>query len=150
MLTARCASVCSERGRDPSGIRSTPLLQVLISIQSLIFVEQPYFNEPGFESMSATKDGQAEGDAYVPAACELPAACSASALQKPPKHFEKVVKEHAKRNYGEMRRTLETWCRRVPRRLNRVPDGASEEVAARSRCSGSNPFGSEDEFAEAS
>lgn len=126
------------------------LLQVLISIQSLIFVEQPYFNEPGFESMSATKDGQAEGDAYVRAQrvsslrhAVLPA------LQKPPKHFEKVVKEHAKRNYGEMRRTLETWCKEGAEAAESgARSGKRGGGGALALLGGSNPFGSEDEFAE--
>eukprot|EP00793_Prasinoderma_coloniale_P000827 PRCOL_00003977-RA len=126
------------------------LLQVLISIQSLIFVEQPYFNEPGFESMSATKDGQAEGDAYVRAQrvsslrhAVLPA------LQKPPKHFEKVVKEHAKRNYGEMRRTLETWCKEGAEAAESGARwGKRGGGSALALLGGSNPFGSEDEFAE--
>lgn len=32
--------------------KTSTLLQVLVSIQSLILVEQPYFNEPGYESNS--------------------------------------------------------------------------------------------------
>ncbi|KAI1730493.1 ubiquitin-conjugating enzyme domain-containing protein [Ditylenchus destructor] len=34
------------------------LLQVLISIQGLIFVKQPYFNEPGFEKFQGTAKGE--------------------------------------------------------------------------------------------
>ena len=30
---------------------TSTLLQVLVSIQSLILVENPYFNEPGYEEM---------------------------------------------------------------------------------------------------
>ena len=32
--------------------------QVLISIQSLIFVNEPYFNEPGYETMISTPAGK--------------------------------------------------------------------------------------------
>ncbi|GMT04147.1 hypothetical protein PENTCL1PPCAC_26321, partial [Pristionchus entomophagus] len=34
------------------------LLQVLISIQGLIFVKEPYFNEPGFEKYQGTEKGE--------------------------------------------------------------------------------------------
>ena len=40
------------------------LLQVLISIQSLILVPDPYFNEPGFESMRGTPRGNAHSEKY--------------------------------------------------------------------------------------
>ncbi|CAJ1945671.1 unnamed protein product [Cylindrotheca closterium] len=40
------------------------LLQVLVSIQSLILVEQPYFNEPGFQASEGTPSGICESDKY--------------------------------------------------------------------------------------
>ena len=40
------------------------MLQVLISIQSLILVPDPYFNEPGFESSRGTADGDARSKQY--------------------------------------------------------------------------------------
>ena len=33
------------------------MLQVLVSIQSLIFVSEPYFNEPGYERQRGTPQG---------------------------------------------------------------------------------------------
>ncbi|KAJ1381839.1 ubiquitin-conjugating enzyme/RWD-like protein, partial [Ochromonadaceae sp. CCMP2298] len=46
---------------DPS---VSTLLQVLISLQSLILVPDPYFNEPGYERSRNTPQGQAQSDAY--------------------------------------------------------------------------------------
>lgn len=40
------------------------LLQVLISIQSLILVNDPYFNEPGWESSRGTPQGTSKSDNY--------------------------------------------------------------------------------------
>ena len=40
------------------------LLQVLVSIQSLILVPDPYFNEPGYERTRGTTDGDARSAAY--------------------------------------------------------------------------------------
>jgi ubiquitin-protein ligase len=43
---------------------NSTFLQVLISIQSLIFIEQPYFNEPGYETKINTKSGEKESLDY--------------------------------------------------------------------------------------
>ena len=48
-------------GWDP---KTSTLLQVLVSIQSLIFVPQPYFNEPGYESSMNTDSGKKQSEAY--------------------------------------------------------------------------------------
>ena len=40
------------------------MLQVLISIQSMILVDDPYFNEPGFESSRATAHGKQANEKY--------------------------------------------------------------------------------------
>jgi baculoviral IAP repeat-containing protein 6 len=37
---------------------------VLLSIQSLIFVEQPYFNEPGYESSINSEQGKDASKKY--------------------------------------------------------------------------------------
>lgn len=38
--------------------------QMLISIQSLIFVDEPYFNEPGYEGTMHTPQGDTASRAY--------------------------------------------------------------------------------------
>ena len=40
------------------------LLQVLVSIQSLILVNDPYFNEPGYQSSQGTPHGTRQSDQY--------------------------------------------------------------------------------------
>ena len=44
-------------GSEKWNENTSTLLQVLISIQSLIFVENPYFNEPGYEKSMNTPSG---------------------------------------------------------------------------------------------
>ncbi len=39
-------------------------MQVLVSIQSLIFVPEPYFNEPGYERYRGTPNGDGKSLAY--------------------------------------------------------------------------------------
>jgi ubiquitin-protein ligase len=48
-------------GWDP---KCSTLLQVLVSIQSLILVERPYFNEPGYEREEGTPTGDSHSQAY--------------------------------------------------------------------------------------
>ena len=40
------------------------MLQVLMSIQALILVEEPYYNEPGYEEMRGTPEGDREVELY--------------------------------------------------------------------------------------
>ena len=40
------------------------MAQVLVSIQSLILVDDPYFNEPGFEASMHTDRGRSESKHY--------------------------------------------------------------------------------------
>ena len=63
-----CGKVClsllgtwSGPGWDP---QSSSLLQVLVSIQSLIMVPDPYFNEPGYEAQMGTPAGQTASSKY--------------------------------------------------------------------------------------
>jgi len=44
--------------------KTSTLLQVLVSIQSLIFVTEPYFNEPGYEAEMNTAYGKKESLEY--------------------------------------------------------------------------------------
>ena len=43
---------------------SSLLLQLLVSIQGLILVPDPYFNEPGYEKQVATQEGLANASMY--------------------------------------------------------------------------------------
>ncbi|EJK73853.1 hypothetical protein THAOC_04503 [Thalassiosira oceanica] len=63
-----CGKVCLSLLGTWSGPGWVPgqstLLQVLISIQSLILVPDPYFNEPGWQSSRGTPHGDAQSRAY--------------------------------------------------------------------------------------
>lgn len=48
----------------PSWTPASTLLQVLVSIQSLILVSEPFFNEPGYERMMGTANGKSESEKY--------------------------------------------------------------------------------------
>uniref|UniRef100_A0A915KZK7 UBC core domain-containing protein n=1 Tax=Romanomermis culicivorax TaxID=13658 RepID=A0A915KZK7_ROMCU len=75
--------------------RSSTILQVLVSIQSLIFHEQPYFNEPGYEKLIGTEKGVKASNDYNK---EVRRNCVSIAildvLTNPPPDFEDVIKLH--------------------------------------------------------
>ena len=74
---------------------NTSFLQVLISIQSLILVPKPYFNEPGYEATMHTDAGR-QGDRNYNAVIreENMHYAIMDQLKHPPRHFEAAVRTH--------------------------------------------------------
>ncbi|KAG5448100.1 hypothetical protein CSKR_111612, partial [Clonorchis sinensis] len=90
--------------------KTSNLLQVLVSIQSLIFVSEPYFNEPGYECNYGTPLGQRESQRYN---LNIRAATLRWAmldqLCNPPAGFEEVVYNHFKLKRETILVQLERW-----------------------------------------
>ena len=78
------------------------LLQVLVSIQSIIMAEEVYFNEPGFEHEQGTEEGDRKNEAYsnIVRYCNIKYAMIDN-IRNPPKGFETVIRRHfyLKRNF---------------------------------------------------
>jgi len=73
---------------DPA--RST-LLQVLVSLQGLVLVEEPYFNEPGHECDAGTEQGQQSSTLYNEHARLLALRAALNVAQSPPRGFRQIV-----------------------------------------------------------
>jgi hypothetical protein len=72
-------------------------LQVLISIQSLILVDDPFFNEPGFQGMLGTPKGNIESDKYNSTVREATMLYAmAGPLSSPSPLFKTVIEKHFK------------------------------------------------------
>ncbi|CAN0157010.1 unnamed protein product [Ectocarpus sp. 12 AP-2014] len=83
-----------DRGESWNAQTST-LLQVLVSIQSLIFVPQPFFNEPGYERQLGTELGKTQSWDYNAKQREGTLKLAMlQMLQMPPAGFESVVRGH--------------------------------------------------------
>ncbi|KRY66665.1 putative ubiquitin-conjugating enzyme protein 17 [Trichinella pseudospiralis] len=71
------------------------LLQLLVSVQALIFVKEPYFNEPGFEKYICTDKGQHLSKSYNQqlnhATLQL---AIVEQLRKPPECFKDIILRH--------------------------------------------------------
>eukprot|EP01116_Phalansterium_solitarium_P017677 TRINITY_DN4413_c0_g1_i2.p1 TRINITY_DN4413_c0_g1~~TRINITY_DN4413_c0_g1_i2.p1 ORF type:complete len:883 (+),score=181.75 TRINITY_DN4413_c0_g1_i2:114-2762(+) len=74
---------------------TSTFLQVLVSIQSLIMVPQPYFNEPGYEAEMGTPAGDQHNKSYneVIRVATIEHAMVGQ-LRQPPRGFEDVVQQH--------------------------------------------------------
>lgn len=83
-----------DSGEEWSPITST-LLQVLVSLQALVFVPEPYFNEPGYESSIGTPEGTESSKGFnaalVPNTIRL---AMLEQMRNPPAGFEEVVRMH--------------------------------------------------------
>ncbi|CAH1243222.1 BIRC6 [Branchiostoma lanceolatum] len=74
---------------------TSSVLQVLVSIQSLILVPEPFFNEPGYEQEIGTDTGKRHSREYnADVRVNNIKHAIISQIQKPPPAFENVIKAH--------------------------------------------------------
>jgi ubiquitin-conjugating enzyme E2 O len=76
---------------DPQ--RST-LLQVLVSLQGLVLVEEPYFNEPGHECDAGTEQGRQASALYSEHARLFTLRAALNVANSPPLGFHEIVADH--------------------------------------------------------
>ena len=90
--------------------RTSTFLQVLVSVQSLIFVPEPYFNEPGYEQQMGTQTGAQRSKSYSAEVRENTLRWAMlNQLRHPPNGFEKVVKAHFYLRRELVRAQLDGW-----------------------------------------
>ena len=108
--------------------RST-LAQVFVSVQGLIFVDDPMFNEPGFDGLRGTREGEEKSAAYN-AEIRLFTVRHAmiDALRKPRRGIAATVKAHFKTRRWSIMRTVLAWCEdaRDPVIRKRTREAAAE------------------------
>lgn len=123
-----CGKVClsllgtwsGEQGEKWNAKTST-FLQVLISIQSLILVEQPYFNEPGYERDMNTQKGKQRSAEYneVIQLGTMEWAINHQ-INNPPLGYELVTKEHFKRKKDDIIKLCETWISKATKQKDQM------------------------------
>eukprot|EP00741_Cyanophora_paradoxa_P005662 tig00000939_g5489.t1 len=92
-------------GWDP---RVSTLIQVLLSIQALILVAEPFYNEPGFENRKSDQQSrqynrQIQG--YTSRFAIL------DALRNPPTGFAEVVRTHYRLKKEAVQETVRAWAK---------------------------------------
>ncbi|KAI7841707.1 hypothetical protein COHA_004574 [Chlorella ohadii] len=98
------------RGESWSPDFST-VLQVLISIQSLILVDEPWYNEPGYEQHTDDSRSSAYSAALMPSTIKW---AMLDHLQHTPEYFKDVIQQHFRLRGDyilENCRRWVAWCR---------------------------------------
>ncbi|XP_048343884.1 (E3-independent) E2 ubiquitin-conjugating enzyme isoform X2 [Sphaerodactylus townsendi] len=85
------------------------LLQVLISIQGLILVNEPYYNEAGFDSDRGLQEGYENSRCYNEMALIRVVQSMMQLLRKPVEVFEQEVYEHFCCNGWRLVHRIESW-----------------------------------------
>ncbi|DBB18625.1 TPA: Baculoviral IAP repeat-containing protein 6 [Trebouxia sp. C0006] len=130
-----CGKVCLSLLGTWSGPSWDPthstLLQVLISIQSMILVDDPYFNEPGYESSRGSTHGKSANDAYnrqqqhnTLRHALLPA------LKHPDPCFVDIIKQHFQLKTGVIQQQMQEWLAKADKTTNKPVKEAVTAIKA--------------------
>ena len=103
----------------------------MVSIQSLILVEQPYFNEPGYEREMNTPKGKQVSNAYnedrQPHTIRL---AMTDMINNPPSGFEDVVKNHFRMKREEIINRTLIWEQNATKNLSLIKENRLELIKA--------------------
>lgn len=114
-----CGKVClsllgtwdGQQGEQWNETTST-ILQVLVSIQSLILVPEPYFNEPGYEQEIGTEPGEKHSAEYnLDIRINTIKHGMVGQLQNPSLGFEDVIRSHFYLKKERILQEVEDWNR---------------------------------------
>lgn len=87
------------------------LLQILVSIQSLIMNQKPFFNEPGYEIKIGTEEGEICSNEYNRVIRNATMKWALlDMMQNPPKEFEKVLLEYFRCKKYDILDQCEAWA----------------------------------------
>jgi len=112
-----CGKVCLSllgtwHGRAGEGWQAdiSTLLQVAVSIMSQIFVDEPFYNEPGYESQMHTPGGKSQSDQYSSNVRNATIKYAMiEQIENPPKGFEYITLNHFYLNKDRIIRQVRGW-----------------------------------------
>lgn len=109
--------------------KTSTFLQVMVSIQSLILVEQPYFNEPGWEREMHTEKGKLASSNYseerMPSTIKL---AMTDMIKNPPKGFEEVVRTHFRMKKDEIVNRTLMWEQKATKYQQAIKTNRAELI----------------------
>lgn len=111
---------------EPWDPKVSTLHQVFVSIYGLIFVEAPYFNEPGYQSTIGTTEGDSENNKYnATQRYKTVELAMVNALRAPSQEFVGVIKKHFLFRQEAIREMLMQWTD-----LNRTQGGMYKDLTS--------------------
>ncbi|CAD6215584.1 GSCOCG00000396001-RA-CDS [Cotesia congregata] len=100
---------------------SSTLLQVIVSIQGLILVSEPYFNEAGFEKQKGSQQGRENSRMYNEMVVLKLVQSQTKLLQHPPSVFKDAIIEHFTKNAEKLLERLDIWMEISEQHNNQHP-----------------------------
>ena len=105
-----CLSLLGTWQGEPWKPGQSTLLQVLVSLQAMVFCEEPWYNEPGREHGYGKDDSKSASDSYNRGLREHTVRLALLGwLEKPPQIWEDVVQQHFRANADKILRTVIEW-----------------------------------------
>lgn len=99
--------------------KTSNLLRVLLSLQALVFVEEPYYNEAGYGKQRGTKEGQTNSRMYNESAFLLSMKYILQSLKKG--NLPEDCADIAERHYRRMGPKIRQRCRELAERTTWQP-----------------------------
>ncbi|MEM3062534.1 MAG: ubiquitin-conjugating enzyme E2 [Nitrososphaerota archaeon] len=94
------------------------MLQIMISIQSLVMNAEPYYNEPGNESLRGTKSGEYNSKNYNHTIrLETMRWAMIDMMKNPPEGFENALATHFRLRAGYIKGMCKLWMEEAPSKL---------------------------------
>jgi ubiquitin-protein ligase len=120
-----CGKVCLSllgTWQGESWNENSTILQVLVSIQSLILIEHPYFNEPGYQGSYGTKNGMEESKKYnqLVETNNIKWAIIDNILNPVPE-FAEIIKNHYSIKKNDIIQLAQKWGKTNTQVLNQLP-----------------------------
>ncbi|XP_025601768.2 (E3-independent) E2 ubiquitin-conjugating enzyme isoform X2 [Athalia rosae] len=100
---------------------SSTLLQVIVSIQGLILVSEPYFNEAGYEKQKGSQQGRENSRMYNEMVVLKLVQAQTKLLQHPPLVFKETIIQHFKRHAQKLLQRLDLWMEISEQHNNQHP-----------------------------
>lgn len=100
---------------------SSTLLQVIVSIQGLILVSEPYFNEAGFEKQKGSQQGRENSRMYNEMVVLKLVQAQTKLLHHPPSVFKEAIICHFKNHAEKLLKRLEMWMEISEQHNNQHP-----------------------------
>lgn len=108
------------------------LLQVLISIQGLILVNEPYYNEAGFDSDRGLQEGYENSRCYNEMALIRVVQSMTQLVRRPPEVFEQEIRQHFSIGGWRLVNRIESWLEThaLLERAQALPNGVTKDSSS--------------------
>ncbi len=110
----KCGKICLSLLGTWSGEKWNPeisnIYQICVSILALIFVDEPYFNEPGYQNSIGTKEGITASKKYNDnIKIQNIKYAIINMIKNPPEDFKEVITNHYKIRIEEIKDNILKW-----------------------------------------